>query len=148
MNVAACGCTRRIALTTVKPSPGWPMFRSDNSTSKVAWLMCSRASNTVADVVTSNPCCCRIGFSVLRIPASSSTNKIRVAMLYSKAVRCSQAAVRWTEKKTSGCGDGHRPAALGLLAQKAHLHVDDGPGRQGNSVLDSLENSYSWFLKE
>ena len=35
ISVIQAGCVRRMALTTVNPSPGFPMFRSEISTSNV-----------------------------------------------------------------------------------------------------------------
>src|SRR3954468_4594538 len=78
MMVTAFGCTRRIALTTVKPSPGSPMLRSESSTWNSFLLMRSSASGTELAVVTSKPCMPRMAGRVARMPGSSSTNKTRV----------------------------------------------------------------------
>src|SRR5579872_793180 len=77
MKVAASGWVRRIALTTVKPSPASPMFRSERSTSNVCLEIRFRASETVEAAVTSKPRCFRMAAKVARIPGSSSTNNRR-----------------------------------------------------------------------
>src|SRR5581483_3367307 len=68
-----------MALTTVKPSPGWPMFRSASRMSKPCLLIASSASGTLLAVVTSKPCCSRMGGRVSRIAGSSSTISTRGA---------------------------------------------------------------------
>src|SRR5438874_9279257 len=54
------------------------MLRSASNTSNVRFIMWSRASGTVAAVVTSNPSCFRIIGRVSLILGSSSTNKSRL----------------------------------------------------------------------
>ena len=51
------GCVRLMALTTVNPSRGSQILRSDIRAS-ICWELISRnAAATVAATVTSNPCC-------------------------------------------------------------------------------------------
>jgi hypothetical protein len=45
-----------MALTTVRPSPGLPMFKSDNNISNVSDVIFCSASATLAAVVTAKPC--------------------------------------------------------------------------------------------
>jgi hypothetical protein len=66
-----------MALTTVKPSAGSPILRSEIRTSKGSALIMARASGTVAAVVTLKPLFSRMAGSIKRMLGSSSTNKIR-----------------------------------------------------------------------
>ena len=75
--VMTLGCTRRMALTTVNPSPGSPTFRSEIRTSNFCLLIASMASGTLAHAITSKPSCRRIAVRVTRIDDSSSTNRSR-----------------------------------------------------------------------
>src|ERR1700684_1680129 len=74
MKVHASGCTRRMALTTVNPSPGSPMFKSDSRTSNFCVLISSRASGTLLTVVSEKPWWVSTAPSAVRSAASSSTN--------------------------------------------------------------------------
>src|ERR1700712_5727277 len=78
--VTASGCVLRMALTTVKPSPGLPMFRSDNKTSNLSEVIFCNASATDAAVVTSKPCFLSMAANVKRMASSSSTHNMRFCM--------------------------------------------------------------------
>ena len=67
----------RIALTTKKPSPSSPMFKSEMSTSYGLVLISNSASGTLSDTRTSKPASCRTAGSVSRMLGSSSTNRTR-----------------------------------------------------------------------
>src|SRR5690349_15712019 len=76
MSVTQLGWVRRMALTTVNPSPGLPIFKSEMRTSK-GWVpIACNAWLTEPAAVTSKPCSLRIAGKEVRIAGSSSTNRI------------------------------------------------------------------------
>src|SRR5579864_4474177 len=68
----------RMALTTRKPSPSSPMFRSERRASNCCELISTSASATLDAARTSKPCSSSTGGSVSRILGSSSTNRTRL----------------------------------------------------------------------
>src|SRR5262249_33930996 len=62
------GCVRRIALTTVNPSLGWPTVRSAMSTSNTSDAILARACGSLAVTSTAKPC-----FSKLRMARRSGS---------------------------------------------------------------------------
>jgi hypothetical protein len=74
-SVRASGCEWRIAVTTVKPSPGFGMCRSVMSTSKLCVVISLRASVTLATATTLNPFDSRVAVIISRTASSSSTSR-------------------------------------------------------------------------
>src|SRR5205807_10566088 len=66
-----------MALTTMNPSAGWPMLRSEIRMSNSRSVIKLKASATDAAVVTTKPCSSRIAGSISRILSSSSTKRTR-----------------------------------------------------------------------
>ena len=76
IRVTASGRTRRIALTTVNPSPGWPIFRSETSASYSDAVISASASATVEAAVTWKPSCAKMADRVsLRVGSSSTIRR-------------------------------------------------------------------------
>ena len=75
MTKAQLGLARRIVRTTPYPSRGSRIFRSDNLASSLLLCISCRVCGTLAAVLTSNPCRCKMSGSLARVLSSSSTKR-------------------------------------------------------------------------
>src|SRR6266404_1284838 len=116
-----------MALTTVKPSPGAPMFKSAISTSNASTVMSFRASGTVAAVVTAKPFSSRYIPSVSRMVASSST-KSNFGLVFT--IICASSSHRDSLDALRGaCSKAGRPVSynFAFTRMRKQAYAANGP---------------------
>src|SRR6266403_2831011 len=116
-----------MALTTVKPSPGAPTFKSAISTSNASTVMSFRASGTVAAVVTAKPFSSRYIPSVSRMVASSST-KSNFGLVFT--IICASSSHRDSLDALRGaCSKAGRPVSynFAFTRMRKQAYAANGP---------------------
>src|ERR1700722_5530877 len=139
MKVHASGCTRSIALTTVKPSPGSPMFKSDSRTSNFCVLICSRASGTLLTDVSRKPRWVNTAPSAVLNASSSSTNNSLISAIGSWMRTGEGTDVRHRR------GFCFEPGAEQSLTCLHQLHISEKQGRNKSTYRLSLAVDRNWF---